>query len=83
MSLLAWILFGLITGIIANMLDPKPHENSIFIAMIVGVLGSVMGGLLANIMLGGSITGFNLSTFLIAVVGSLSLLIVSRTMKHI
>lgn len=83
MNILAWVLFGLITGIIANMLDPKASENSIFSALIMGVGGALTGGLLANYFFGMTVSGFNLSSFLVAVAGSLLLLLLSRTIRRV
>lgn len=83
MNVLAWILFGLITGIIANMIDPKASENSIFSALLLGVGGALFGGLLANLLFGMTISGFNLTSFLVAVAGSLLLVLVSRTIRRV
>ncbi len=59
MSLLAWVFFGLIAGSIANLLDPEPSKGGILGSIILGVLGAVVGGYLANLLLGITITGFN------------------------
>ncbi|CAN5209427.1 GlsB/YeaQ/YmgE family stress response membrane protein [soil metagenome] len=83
MSPLSWILFGIITGIISNMMDPNPQENSIFSSLLMGVGGAVLGGFLASAVLGGTVGGFNLTSFLLAMVGSLALVIVSRTFRHV
>ena len=83
MNILAWILFGLITGIIANMLDQYPNDTGLFSALFLGVGGAVLGGVLANIFFGMSIVGFNLTSFLVAVAGSLLLLFISRAIRRI
>lgn len=83
MNILAWILFGLIVGIIADMLDPKANERSLFSALLLGVGGALTGGVLANIFFGMSISGFNLTSFLVAVAGSLLLLLISRTLRRV
>lgn len=82
MSPLSWILFGIITGVISNMMDPSPQPNSIFSALLLGVGGAVLGGFLASAILGGTVAGFNLTSFFIAMIGSLALLVVSRTFRH-
>ncbi len=64
------------------MMDPEPQENSVFSALLLGIGGAVIGGFLASAVLGGTIAQFNLTSFLIAMVGSLALIIVSRTLKH-
>ena len=81
MSLLAWVFFGLIAGSIANLLDPEPSKGGILGSIILGVLGAVVGGYLANLLLGITITGFNFTSFAIAVVGSLVLLAIGRLFR--
>lgn len=82
MSILAWIIFGLIAGIIANLIDPDPQEGGIIAATVLGILGAVIGGFIANIIIGESITGFNVMSFIIAILGSLFLLFIGRTLRR-
>jgi uncharacterized membrane protein YeaQ/YmgE (transglycosylase-associated protein family) len=81
MTLLGWIIFGLITGIIANLIDPQPEEGGIVGAMVLGILGAVVGGFLANIVVGESVSGFNVLSFVIAILGSLFLLFIGRALR--
>lgn len=81
MTIFTWIVFGLIVGIIANVIDPKKEEGGLMGAVILGVLGAVLGGILANLLFGIGITGFNLTSLAIAVLGSLFLLFVGRMVK--
>jgi uncharacterized membrane protein YeaQ/YmgE (transglycosylase-associated protein family) len=78
MSVLAWIVFGLIAGIIANMVDPRPASGGLLGAIVLGIAGALVGGFLANLVFGISVTGFNFTSFAIAVLGSLLLLFVGR-----
>ena len=64
------------------MLDPEPADENIFTALFLGVAGAVLGGFLASIILGVSVTGFNLSSFLVAAVGSLGVLVLNRTFRQ-
>lgn len=83
MNIFAWIIFGFITGLIANTLDPNPDAGGLIGAVILGVLGALLGGFLGNLIFGITITGFNLSSFIIAVLGSLLLLFVSRAFRKV
>ncbi|MBI3486507.1 GlsB/YeaQ/YmgE family stress response membrane protein [Candidatus Daviesbacteria bacterium] len=80
MNIVSWILFGLIAGVIANLIDPSPNRNGIIGTTILGILGALVGGYLGNLLFGVGVTGFNLSSFIIAVVGALALLIVQRAL---
>ncbi len=82
MDLVAWVGFGLITGIIANVIDPQPSSGGILGAIVLGIVGAVVGGFLGNLLLGVGVTGFNLSSFLIAVAGALVVLFASRMLMR-
>ncbi|KKS70161.1 MAG: Transglycosylase-associated protein [Candidatus Daviesbacteria bacterium GW2011_GWA2_42_7] len=74
MNILTWIVFGLVVGIIANLIDPKPAQG--------GMSGTILlGGFLGDLIFGVGVIGFNLSSFIVAVIGSLILLALSRAFR--
>jgi len=80
MTIFTWIVFGLVTGIIANVLDPRPSEGGILGAVILGIAGAFLGGLLASVILGGG--SFTFSSFSLAMLGALLLLLVGRVVRR-
>jgi uncharacterized membrane protein YeaQ/YmgE (transglycosylase-associated protein family) len=74
MGIIAWIVFGLLAGWVAKMLVPGSDPQGCIITMVIGVLGAVIGGFIGSWLGFGAVTGFNLKSFLIAVVGSVLLL---------
>ena len=75
MGIIAWIIFGLIAGIIAKLIMPGRDGGGFFLTCILGIVGAVVGGWLATMFgIGGSISGFNLHSFLVAVVGAILVL---------
>ena len=82
MSIVAWIVFGLVVGIIANAIDPEPNRNGIVGTMLLGIVGALIGGFLANLVFGVTVAGFNIASFLVAVAGSLLLLFIGRAMRR-
>jgi len=82
MSTISWIIFGLIAGTIANAIDPRPSSGGIVGAIVLGIVGAMVGGFLANLFLGLDITGFNLTSFVVAIAGSLLLLFVGRAIRE-
>ncbi|GAA2097687.1 GlsB/YeaQ/YmgE family stress response membrane protein [Kitasatospora saccharophila] len=80
MSILAWILIGLIAGAIAKALMPGKDPGGIIVTMLIGIAGGLLGGWLGKVIFGvDSIDGFfDLSTWIAAIVGSLILLVVYR-----
>lgn len=76
MSLLYWIVFGLIAGSIADFI--APGNLGMMGSIVLGVLGAVVGGFLGEKYFGVSVTGFNVQSFIVAVMGSLLLIVISR-----
>lgn len=75
MSLLAWIILGLISGFIASKLINKTGEGFL-LDVVLGIVGAVVGGWLFNTLGMVGVTGLNLYSLLVAVVGAVLLLVV-------
>jgi uncharacterized membrane protein YeaQ/YmgE (transglycosylase-associated protein family) len=77
MGIIAWIVLGLVAGLIANMLIPGRRQQGLIITCVIGVAGALLGGWLATrIFHIHSLQGFfNLSTWITAVVGAAILLL--------
>ncbi|MFF8258711.1 GlsB/YeaQ/YmgE family stress response membrane protein [Streptomyces virginiae] len=84
MGILAWILLGLLAGIIAKMLMPGNDPGGIIITVLIGIAGALLGGWLGKVIFGvDSVDGFfELSTWIAAIVGSLVLLIIFRLFRR-
>ncbi|CAM5386193.1 hypothetical protein SHIRM173S_09744 [Streptomyces hirsutus] len=77
MGIIAWIVIGLLAGIIAKVIMPGKDPGGIIITMLIGIAGGLLGGWLGKVIFGvDSIDGFfELSTWIAAIVGSLILLL--------
>lgn len=71
----------MIVGFFINAIDPAPKRNGIVSSMLLGIVGALMGGLVANIIMGAEVSGFNTASFFIAIGGSLLLLFAGKTMR--
>lgn len=80
MGILAWILFGLIVGVIAKFLVPS-GPGGIIGDIIVGILGAVIGGWVYSIVGHVGVTGFNIGSFICAVLGAVILLLILRALS--
>lgn len=78
MSIIAWIVLGLIAGAIAKFLMPGRDPGGIFITIIIGIVGAIIGGFIGSALGFGDVTGVNFPSLLIAVLGSIILLIIYR-----
>jgi len=81
MGILSWIILGLIVGIIAKFVMPGKDPGGIFITIILGIAGAFVGGFVGSSLGLGSVTGFDIRSLLIAVGGSILLLILYRVIK--
>ncbi len=74
MSFLAWIVLGLVGGFIGSKLVNKTGEG-IFRDILLGVVGAIIGGFLFNLFGASGVTGLNLYSLLVAVIGSVVFLV--------
>jgi uncharacterized membrane protein YeaQ/YmgE (transglycosylase-associated protein family) len=78
-GILAWILVGLVAGLLAKIAMPGPDPGGVILTIVIGVVGALIGGYVVNTLLGGpDVTGFNLSSILVATLGSVILLALYR-----
>jgi uncharacterized membrane protein YeaQ/YmgE (transglycosylase-associated protein family) len=77
MSILAWIILGLIAGFIASKLVNRSGEG-VVIDVVLGIVGAVVGGYLFNVFGSAGVTGLNLWSMLVAVVGAVVVLVIKH-----
>lgn len=82
MGILAWIVFGALVGWIASMIMKKSSQMGAFANIVVGILGAFIGGLIMSLRGGWDITGFNLRSFLVALLGAIILLAIVNVVKR-
>lgn len=75
MSLLAWLILGLIAGFIASKIVNK-RGAGMSMDIVLGVIGAILGGMLFNSIGAIGITGFNLWSMFVAVIGAVTLLLI-------
>mgnify|MGYP005842005847 CR=1 FL=1 len=76
MGLLAWIIIGALAGWLASIVTGRNERQGCIMNIVVGVVGALLGGFLVQLLTGvGFDFGFNLRSFLVAVLGSVVLLL--------
>ena len=79
MGIIGWIVLGLVAGAIAKAIMPGDDPGGIFVTMIIGILGAIVGGLIASALDIGELDEFfDVGTWIIAILGSLLLLAIYR-----
>lgn len=81
MGIISWIIFGLIAGILAKWIMPGKDGGGFFMTMGLGIVGAVLGGFVGTKLGLGSVTGFNFSSFVVAVIGAIVVLAIFRFMR--
>ncbi len=71
-DILSWILFGLVAGSVAHLIDPADVNGGVVGTVLTGIVGSLLGGAVAYYLFGFTVNGFNLTSLAIAVVGAIA-----------
>jgi len=81
MSVLAWIVLGLIAGFIGSKLVNKSGEG-VLLDIILGIVGALIGGWVFNFFGAAGVSGLNLYSLLVAVIGSVLFLVVYHALRR-
>ena len=81
MSILAWIILGLIAGFIASKIVNKQGEG-VLLDIVLGIVGAVVGGWIFQMFGHSGVTGFNLTSLIIAVIGAVVFLVVYHAIRR-
>ena len=73
MSIIGWIILGLIAGFIASKIVDKTGQG-FFMDLVLGIAGAIVGGFIFSALGIGGITGFNLYSMVVAVIGAIIVL---------
>ena len=74
MSLLAWIILGLVAGFVASKIVNRSGEGFV-LDIVLGIVGAIAGGWLFQVFGMAGVTGFNLYSLMVAIAGSVLLLV--------
>lgn len=83
MPIILWIIFGALTGWIASMIAGTNSEQGPLANIVVGIIGAFIGGFLMSLIGQTGVNGFNLYSMVVAILGSVVLLAVYRTMRRV
>ncbi len=79
MNIILWIVLGGIAGWIASLITNS--DRGVLGDIILGILGAIIGGWVVTLIGGQGVTGFNLSSLLVAVLGAVILIWASRAVR--
>jgi uncharacterized membrane protein YeaQ/YmgE (transglycosylase-associated protein family) len=73
MSIIAWLILGLIAGFIGSKIVNKSGEG-VVLDIVLGIIGAVVGGVLFSFFGAAGVTGLNIYSLIVAVIGSIVVL---------
>ena len=83
MGILAWLVVGLVAGVIAKALMPGNDPGGIIVTILLGIAGAIVGGFLSVALgFGNGIDNFDIGTIVLAVIGSIVLLAAYRMLTN-
>jgi uncharacterized membrane protein YeaQ/YmgE (transglycosylase-associated protein family) len=75
MSIIVWLLLGLVAGFIGSKIVNKSGEG-VVVDIVLGIVGAVVGGFLFSIIGASPVTGFNIYSIFVAVIGAIVVLVI-------
>ncbi|MFB2875188.1 GlsB/YeaQ/YmgE family stress response membrane protein [Aeromonas jandaei] len=81
MGFITWIILGLLVGMLAKWIMPGRDGGGFFMTALLGIVGAMVGGYVGTLLGLGSVTGFNISSIVIATVGALIVLFVFNKIR--
>ena len=81
MSFVAWIILGLVAGFVGSKIVNKTGEG-LFLDIILGIVGAIVGGWLFSLFGASGVTGLNLYSFAVAVIGAVVVLVVYHAVRR-
>jgi uncharacterized membrane protein YeaQ/YmgE (transglycosylase-associated protein family) len=82
MSILAWIVLGLVAGFIGSKIVNKTGEGFV-LDIVLGIIGAVVGGYVFNMLGASGVTGVNIYSLFVAVVGAVLVLVVYHAVRRL
>jgi uncharacterized membrane protein YeaQ/YmgE (transglycosylase-associated protein family) len=79
MSIIAWIILGLVAGFIGSKIVNKTGEG-LLLDILLGIVGAIVGGWLFTAFGAAGVTGFNLYSMIVAVIGAVVVLLIGRAL---
>ena len=82
MGIISWIILGLVAGALAKWILPGKDPGGIIVTIVIGIIGAIVGGYIGTLIGFGEATGVNIRSIIIAVAGSIILLLIYRVVMR-
>ena len=82
MNIILWIVFGALAGWIASLIMGTNRQQGCLIDIVVGIVGAFLGGFVFSLFGGQGVTGFNIWSLVVAVIGAIILLAIVKAVRR-
>jgi uncharacterized membrane protein YeaQ/YmgE (transglycosylase-associated protein family) len=82
LNIIVWLLFGALVGWIASIIMRTNATQGAGMDIVVGIVGSVLGGWLMSLFGQPGVSGFNLYSFVVALIGAIVLIAIVRAIRR-
>jgi len=82
MGIISWLIFGLLAGVLAKVIMPGRDSGGLIFTVVLGILGSAIGGWIGTQLGWGTVRGFDLRSLGLAILGGVVVLAIYRALRH-
>lgn len=82
MGIILWIIFGAISGYVASVIMKTDNNQGTVSDIIMGIVGAVVGGFVLGLLGQSGVTGFNLYSFFVAIIGAMIVIFIGRKIRQ-
>lgn len=82
MGIILWIIFGGIAGWVASVIMKTDSNQGTGIDIVMGIVGAIVGGFLMGLVGQSGVNGFNLYSFIVAVIGAVVVIFIGRKLRN-
>jgi len=82
MSIIAWIVLGALAGWIASMIMGTNSQQGCLMDIVVGIVGAFIGGFVMSLFGGPGVSGFNIPSIIVSIIGAVILLAIVKTVRR-
>jgi len=81
MGIISWLIFGLLAGVLAKVVMPGRDSGGLIFTILLGILGSALGGWIGTQLGWGTVRGFDLRSLGLAILGGVVILAIYRALR--
>lgn len=81
MGIILWVIFGALAGWISSVIMKTDSGQGTVSDIVMGIVGAVVGGFIMNLLGQSGVTGFNLYSFVVAVIGAIVVIYFGRMLR--